>query len=261
MKRKMDDPTCTKKSKLPHNKAAKNNSQRPNWFLAFQFDNPDILDKVKNIQNDVIEQEPKLSQACVPVAKSHLSLYVFNTQNVDKVVEIVSEVVSSHEFNDDRPNETCIEVDGIGNFRNQVVFAKMTLNPKLQELWQNIGAKLVENSIIPENAMKNFTPHMTLMKLSRMDFKKRKKNGIKKMPVELYDDKWQNQYFGCQKINSVQLLSMTKPPQKNGYYFCQHTFPLKFVQKQAPSNKMLYAVISGVTALVAVAYILRKYKK
>merc|ERR1711935_361451 len=52
----------------------------------------------------------------------------------------------------------------------------------------------------------------------------------KKIPVELYADKWQNQYFGCQKINSVQLLSMTKPVQENGYYFCQHTFPLKFVQ-------------------------------
>lgn len=262
MKRKMDLPTNTKKSKKsqkPNNNTAKNNSPRPNWFLAIQFDNPEILNKVKDIQNDVIEQEPKLRTACVPVPKSHLSLFVFNTQDVEKVIEIVSEVVSNHEFNEDRPNETCIEVNGTGNFRNEVVFAKMTLNQKLQDLWHNIGLKLVENSIISK--MENFTPHMTLMKLSRMDFKVRKKNEIKKIPVELYADKWQNQYFGCQKINSVQLLSMTKPPQENGYYFCQHTFPLKFVQNQASSNNMFYAVISGVTALVAMSYLLRKFKK
>ena len=102
-----------------------------------------------------------------------------------------------------RPNDTSIEVNGTGNFRNEVVFAKMTLNQKLQDLWQNIGEKLVENSIMSK--MENFTPHLTLLKLSRMNFKERKNNEIKKIPVELYDDKWQNHYFGCQKINSVQV--------------------------------------------------------
>ena len=102
MKRKMDLPTNTKKSKKPKDNLAKNNSQRPNWFLAFQFDNPDILNKVKDIQNEIIEQEPKLSAACVPVAKSHLTLFVFNTQEVVKAIKIVSEVISSHEFNEER---------------------------------------------------------------------------------------------------------------------------------------------------------------
>ena len=102
MKRKMDLPTNTNKSKKSKDNSAKNNSQRPNWFLAFQFDNTDILNKVKDIQNEIIEQEPKLSAACVPVAKSHLTLFVFNTQEVDKVIKIVSEVISSHEFNEER---------------------------------------------------------------------------------------------------------------------------------------------------------------
>ena len=79
----------------------------------------------------------------------------------------------------------------------------MTLNQKLQDLWQNIGEKLVENSIMSK--MENFTPHLTLLKLSRMNFKERKNNEIKKIPMELYDDEWQNHYFGCQKINSVQV--------------------------------------------------------
>ena len=54
----------------------------------------------------------------------------------------------------------------------------MNLSQKLQELRHNIGLKLVENSIIPK--MEKYTPHLTLMKLSRMNFKERKKNDIKK---------------------------------------------------------------------------------
>ena len=52
-------------------------------------------------------------------------------------------------------NETVIEVNGTGNFRNEVVFAKMNLHQKLQELWQNIGLKLVENSIIKSTPGRN----------------------------------------------------------------------------------------------------------
>ena len=52
-------------------------------------------------------------------------------------------------------NETVIAVNGTGNFRNEIVFAKMNLHQKLQELWQNIGLKLVENSIIKSTSGRN----------------------------------------------------------------------------------------------------------
>ena len=61
-----------------------------------------LIDKVKIMQNDVITLEPKLIGACVPPEKSHLSLYVFYTQNVDKVIEIVSEVIANYKFDSER---------------------------------------------------------------------------------------------------------------------------------------------------------------
>ena len=229
----MDATTCTKKPKLDDSSVLKMKIQRPNWFLALQFDNREILDNIKTMQNDVTELQPNLRRACVPVEKSHITLFVFYVENVDKVIEIVSEVVSSHEFRNERQIDTCIEVNGTGHFKNQVVFAKIILSQKLRDLWKDIGMKLAENSLIDSYPKEeDFTPHLTILKLSRMDFKKRKLNNIKKIPIDLYVDKWQNQHFGYQNINSIQLLSMTKPVQENGYYFCQHTFPLKFVQNR-----------------------------
>ena len=101
----MDEITCTKKPKLDDSSLTKPKIQRPNWFLALQFDNREILDNLKTMQNDVIELQPNLSRACVPVEKSHITFFVFYTENVDKVIEIVSEVVSSHEFQNERQND------------------------------------------------------------------------------------------------------------------------------------------------------------
>ena len=40
-----------------------------------------------------------------------------------------------------------------------------------------------------------------------MDFNERKLKQIRKIPEELYVEKWQDQYFGSQKINSIQVFS------------------------------------------------------
>merc|ERR1719491_561844 len=143
----MDETTCTKKPKLDES-VTKPKIQKPNWFLALQFDNREILDNVKTMQSDVIELQPNLSKACVPVEKSHITLFVFYTENVNKVIEIVSEVVSSHEFQNEKQNDACIKVNGTGHFKNQVVFAKLTLDQKVRDLWKDIGMKLAENSLI-----------------------------------------------------------------------------------------------------------------
>ena len=40
-----------------------------------------------------------------------------------------------------------------------------------------------------------------------MDFNERKLKKTRKIPEELYVEKWQDQYFGSQKINSIQVFS------------------------------------------------------
>ena len=102
------------------------------------------------------------------------------------------------------PNEVNIlDLFEIGNHQ-----MKMTLHQKLHDLWQKIGLKLAENFIIrtiPKS--EDFKPHLTIFKLSRMDFNEQKMKQIRKIPEELYMDKWKNQYFGNQKVNSVQVIT------------------------------------------------------
>ncbi|XP_075741454.1 uncharacterized protein LOC142790721 isoform X2 [Rhipicephalus microplus] len=69
---------------------------------------------------------------------------------------------------------------------------------------------------------KAFAPHLTLAKLSKQS---RRKSGIKKIQDEWYAA-FKDETFGTQKVNSLQLLSMSKPKEAKGYYYCslEHTF-------------------------------------
>ena len=205
---------------------------RPNWFLAFQIDNEEIKSQMTQIQNHVTKSDPKLSQACVPVPKAHLTLFVFVDDQVEKVIETVQSVIENIEFSD----ELTIEANEIGHFNHSVVYAKLKLSPNIDDLWAKLAEELIKNEIIEESAKNQFRPHLTLMKLSKMKKPKKGQKRMKKIQPDLYIE-YQNAFLGVQKVKSLQLLSMTKPAEASGYYYCQHTFPLKL--KSQPFSEPL----------------------
>jgi len=230
---------------------------RPNWFLALQIDNEEIHAKMTEIQNSIKTREPKFSGACVPVPKAHLTLFVFSDEQVKKVIETVQEVLENMKFEE----KLTIKANEIGHFDHQVVYAKLQLSPNINQLWDNLAQKLIENEIICKSEVKKFKPHLTLMKLSKLKKPKKGEKRLKKIPPELYED-YKLAHFGTQNVQTIQLLSMTKPVREDGYYFTQHTFPLKIVQSQKkPKKNTLLYVLSGATVLVACAFILKKWRK
>ena len=62
---------------------------------------------------------------------------------------------------------------------------------------------------------KKFTPHLTIAKTTKTSGRKR----VKKIEPASYE-KHKDEMFGTQIINSLELLSMTLPPDKQGYYHC-----------------------------------------
>jgi len=62
---------------------------------------------------------------------------------------------------------------------------------------------------------KKFSPHLTIAKTSKTSGKKR----VKKIEPASYE-KYKDEVFGTQIIDSLELLSMTLPPDKQGYYHC-----------------------------------------
>ena len=203
-----------------------NTKKRPNWFLSIPIDDQEIKAKFDNVQKHVECVNPGLREACVPIEKSHLTLFVFYTENIEKVNDIVSQVIDNYMFE----KEIKIEADEIGHFSQQVIFSKLSMSAEFQQLWQTLADALLHNSIIsPKDAnFKNFKPHLTLMKLSKINEGKSFREKIQKIPLDMFEE-FKGMKFGSQFAKEIQLLSRDLPVQENGNYYCMKSFKLNII--------------------------------
>ena len=69
------------------------------------------------------------------------------------------------------------------------------------------------------DADRDFTAHMTVMKLSRMPFKLKRKLGVRRIEPALYDAWASPREFGSTRANGILLLSMAEKD-ADGFYKC-----------------------------------------
>jgi len=195
--------------------------KQPNWFFAIPIENVQIKEKMKNVQEKVTESKPELIDACVPIEKAHMTLFVFYNENVDPIIAMVNEVIESYKFD----SKLTISVNGIGHFSQKVLYSNLFTDQNFQDFWQVLANKLFENSIISENEAKwkNFKPHLSIMRLSLL----KSNNSSPKIPINIVKP-FCNETFGIESVTKIQLLSRTHPVQENGYYYCEKEFSLKY---------------------------------
>uniref|UniRef100_H2Y1B1 A-kinase anchor protein 7-like phosphoesterase domain-containing protein n=1 Tax=Ciona intestinalis TaxID=7719 RepID=H2Y1B1_CIOIN len=206
-----------RKKKLNDEPGDKTRKLRPNYFIGVRINNPQILGKIRAIQNIVVGRETQLSKTIVPFSTSHVTLSVFHLKEKDDLKRACTVFHNSVDqirniLNNEPPQFT---VAGVGNFRHQVMFAQIRDNNGLELLTKT--AEYLDNQMseFRNSEDKAFKPHLTIMKLSKMFGAKRFK--IKKISPSLYED-FVETNFGDEIINRIELLSMLKPKQRDGYY-------------------------------------------
>jgi len=192
---------------------------RPNYFFAVPIHNLKILGRIRSVQDHILEQQLNLEKAIVPATTAHITLTVFHLKDDTEVKSALSLLSSLQTQVQDIVNDTCLhlQLKGIGNFRNQVVYAEIQQDEsceKLKSIAELLNQKIAE--ITGEEKRKtDFKAHVTLMKLSKM-----RKSKVKAIPSSLYRN-IRNIPFGDEKAAKIQLLSMLKPKHNNGYYTCE----------------------------------------
>ena len=91
---------------------------------------------------------------------------------------------------------------------------------KTQTVFLALNVELVvttftENGLCSTDKKATFTPHLTISKTTKTSGKKR----IKMIDPKCYEEH-RDDCFGVQPINTLELLSMTRPPDRQGYYHC-----------------------------------------
>ncbi|XP_078493193.1 A-kinase anchor protein 7-like [Ciona intestinalis] len=189
-----------RKKKLTDELGDKTRKLRPNYFIGVRINNPQILGKIRAIQNIVVGRENQLSKSIVPFSTSHITLSVFHLKDNEDLKRLERLLKPNLEFLEYYPS--IYNCYFFFNFccQNFSLFTEYLDN---------------QMSEFRNSEDKAFKPHITIMKLSKMFGAKRFK--IKKIPPTLYED-FVETNFGHEIINKIELLSMLKPKQKDGYY-------------------------------------------
>ncbi|XP_044532910.1 A-kinase anchoring protein 7 isoform X2 [Gracilinanus agilis] len=218
----------------------KKKDYRPNYFLSIPITNKEITRGIQTLQNTIIQQDKRLSRVMSNCGSFHVTLLVMHLLNeeevnigIDALLEIktlIEEILQGKDLN--------LPFQGVGNFGNQVGFVKLAEGdhvPVLLEIAEAAKRTFQEKGIMAgEN--RSFKPHLTFMKLSKSPELRRK--GVKKIDPELYE-KFADHKFGEESLYRVDLCSMLKKKQSNGYYHCESSIVIGEKNGREPDDAEL----------------------
>ncbi|XP_032398963.1 A-kinase anchor protein 7 isoform X2 [Etheostoma spectabile] len=225
------------------NKKKKKETMRPNYFISIPITNTQISSAVIAVQEAVLQQEPRLARAMIPVPTLHITLLVTHLasqEQVDLAATVLAQVEPSlAELLGGR--DLVLPFSGISHFRKEVVFVGLTPGQHrhtLDSLAELLRSRFEEQGLLQEGN-RGFEPHLTIMKLSRVS--KLRSQGIKRVDPALYSN-YTNKFFGDQTVERLDLCSMLKKKQQDGYYHTDTSLQLGGRRRSEPDEAELLRV-------------------
>ena len=185
-------------------------SDRANFFIAARIRNEDTVNNLKRVADYMISREEVLSECCNIPEKYHLTLCVLKLDSPSDIVDAVSSMkrVASKNL----PLVT-MKLEGLDNFRQRVLFARIEKNDNLSNLRKCLVDELVSGTIADKYS---FVPHVTIAKLSRPVSRLRRNNFIDQyLYLKFEDDE-----FGTETITDLYLCEMGSAREEDGFYKC-----------------------------------------
>ncbi|XP_009450282.4 A-kinase anchoring protein 7 isoform X1 [Pan troglodytes] len=200
----------------------KRKDYQPNYFLSIPITNKEIIKGIKILQNAIIQQDERLAKAMVSDGSFHITLLVMQLLNEDEVNIGIDALLELKPFIEEllQGKHLTLPFQGIGTFGNQVGFVKLAEGDhvnSLLEIAETANRTFQEKGILVGES-RSFKPHLTFMKLSKSLWLR--KNGVKKIDPDLYE-KFISHRFGEEILHRIDLCSMLKKKQSNGYYHCE----------------------------------------
>ncbi|XP_068433533.1 A-kinase anchor protein 7-like [Clinocottus analis] len=224
-------------------KKKKKESQRPNYFVSIPVTNTQISSAVHEVQEALLQQEPRLARAMIPVPTLHITLLVTHLASQEQV-DLAAAVLAQFE-----PSlaellggrDLVLPFSGIGHFRKEVVFVGLAPGRHrhtLDSVAELLRSHFEEQGLLQEGN-RGFEPHLTIMKLSRAS--KLRSQGIKRVDPALYSS-YTNKCFGDQTVERLDLCSMLKKKQQDGYYHTETSLQLGGRRRSEPDEAELLRV-------------------
>ncbi|XP_061126055.1 A-kinase anchor protein 7-like isoform X1 [Syngnathus typhle] len=226
--------------------------QRPNYFVSIPITDAQIGSAVSEVQEAVLRREPRLAKAMIPIPTLHLTLLVTHLADREQV-DLAAATLAQAE-----PSlaellggaRLVLPFSGVAHFRNDVVFVALGPGPHtdvLRSLAELLRARLEERGLAEGDVARGFQPHLTIFKLSRAPKLRSQSTvvffpkGIKHVDPSLYSA-YACRFFGDQTVERLDLCSMLKTKQQDGYYHTETSLQLGSRRRCEPDEAELLRI-------------------
>ena len=189
--------------------------KRPNHFVAIRVSDPAIHLAIKGFQDAVLKENEKLKPALIPLLSLHITMAVMHLD--ETTIKIAQDALEKCKDEISRALQAVnhkLIFSGVGNFNNQIVFAKLLKKQQIDCL-KNINSvikKAFEEDEICLTDKKEYNPHLTLLI---------EKRSFRKDEIEKRYESYLDKYFGEESVKKVHLYRMG--PKEDGSYECVST--------------------------------------
>ncbi|XP_075780293.1 A-kinase anchoring protein 7 isoform X3 [Pelodiscus sinensis] len=209
--RKTEEDSQTKKKK----------QDRPNYFISIPITNPKITTGIQAVQDTLVQKDHRLSQAMVHHGSLHVTLLIMHLSSEEEVGIAVGAFLESKAAVEEllQGKHLDLSFQGIDHFKNEVVFVDFASSDHIATLMEiaETMKKIFQKKGLLAGENRALKPHLTFMKLSKSP-KLRKQ--VKRIDPKLYEN-FKSHCFGDETLYRLDLCSMLKKKQPNGYYHCE----------------------------------------
>ncbi|KFV69571.1 A-kinase anchor protein 7 isoform gamma, partial [Dryobates pubescens] len=187
---------------------------------------PQLTGRIQAVQDAITQKDPRLSKAMVRAGSFHVTMLLMHLATEEEINIAVGALSDSKDFVEDllKGKPLDLSFEGIDHFRNAVGFVKLADNDHtavLKEIAETLKKVFQEKGIVAGEG-RAFIPHLTFMKLSKSAQLQKE---VKKIDCRLYEE-FKSLCFGEEVLHRLDLCSMLKKKQPNGYYYCESSIVL-----------------------------------
>ena len=143
---------------------------RPDHFLAFRLAHEGtVTAAIKTVQASVLAHSPHLRPALVDAAAAHITLGVLRLPDA-AAVEAAAACLQAAAAANGQPEPMSVIFEGLSHFRDEVLFLDLRRDEgeaRLRQVAAALRDHFRQAGLLPQ-ADRDFTPHVTVAKLSKM---------------------------------------------------------------------------------------------
>ena len=195
--------------------------KRPNYFLSLRISHhSEAVKAIELVQESVVKYNTTLKGALVDPISAHLTLLVMTLETEDEVQHAVNTLEAMKRL-PVLQTKLSLTLKGLSSFRNQVLYLDVHADDhrqKVEHLATTCMQVFQSAGLVDEKSgnHSNFTPHVTVAKLSKL--RQRKQKGARKIGPGAYEDHIDIKVDGVE-INEIQLCRMNGPKADDGFYY------------------------------------------